>query len=75
MSKITDDLVDRFAVAMRDKLAKAEVKYGYTDEWLEADWEQSCRDQMNEHIRKGDPTDVAIYAAFMWHHGWSTWVE
>jgi len=48
----------------------AELKYGYSDHWLHGIWDTECRAQMREHIEKGDPRDVAIYAAFMWARGW-----
>lgn len=68
----TRDLVERFARALAEKLAKAEAKYGYTDGWLSANWEADCREALLGHIDKGDPRDVAAYCAFMWHHGWPT---
>lgn len=67
----TADLVDRFAVALKDKLAKAEAKYGYTDGWLSDDWQDDLKRKLREHVFKGDPRDVAAYCAFAWHHGWS----
>lgn len=68
----TADLVMRFADAMREKLAAAEVKYGYSDGWASDDWMDECRAKLMEHIAKGDPMDVAAYCAFLWHHGEST---
>ncbi|MBC7168761.1 hypothetical protein [Phenylobacterium sp.] len=68
----TRDLVDRFSAALADKLAKAEQKYGYSDGWLDSGWEEECRRQLHHHAAKGDPRDVAAYAAFCWHHGWPT---
>ena len=68
----TEQLVYLFAEALRKKLLKAQEKYGYTDTWMHGDWETDCRWQLMEHVRKGDPLDVAAYAAFCWHHGWST---
>lgn len=68
----TAHLVLRFARALAEKLARAEVKYGYTDGWTQPDWMDECRAQLVEHIAKGDPRDVAAYCAFLWHHGQST---
>jgi len=71
VSKHTDDLVDRFAVALKEKLAAAEQKYGYDDTWREDDWRDDLVEKLQEHVLKGDPRDVAAYCAFAWHHGWS----
>ena len=68
----TAKLVQMFAAALADKLHTAEKKYGYTDGWRTDDWEAECRARLLEHLQKGDPRDVAIYAAFMWARGWST---
>jgi hypothetical protein len=68
----TADLVRRFSVALAEKLAAAEVKYGYSDGWLSPDWMDECRAKLLEHVGKGDPRDVAAYCAFLWHHGEST---
>lgn len=65
-------LVWNFAIALADKLANAEKKYGYTDGWRNRDWMDECRAKLAEHIAKGDPRDVAAYCAFLWHHGEST---
>lgn len=66
-----DDLVNRFAEALREKLHKAEKKYGYSNAWMRDDWRDTLVNCMHEHIAKGDPRDVAAYCAFAWHHGWS----
>lgn len=68
----TARLVARFAEALSEKLAAAEKKYGYGDGWADADWMDECRAKLLEHIKKGDPRDVAAYCAFLWHHGEST---
>lgn len=62
-------LVDRFTVALKQKLRAAEIKHGYGDHWLAADWMDQCRQQLLLHLAKGDPLDVAAYCAFLWHHG------
>lgn len=68
----TADLVRRFTAALAEKLAAAERKYGYSDGWASPEWMDECRAQLAEHVRKGDPRDVAAYCAFLWHHGEST---
>ena len=68
----TGRMVRAFSAALADKLARAELKYGYTNGWLTNDWEPECRAQLAAHVVKGDPLDVAAYAAFCWARGWST---
>lgn len=68
----TLELLQRFAETMAEKLHRAELKYGYSDDWKSEHWEQVCRDELNRHMEKGDPIDVALYCAFMYHHGWAT---
>jgi hypothetical protein len=65
-------LVHDFAEAIALKLRVAEEKYGYRDGWRTEDWELDCRADLYRHADKGDPRDVAIYAAFCWARGWST---
>lgn len=67
-------LVHKFACAMMEKLKKAQDKYGYTNGWAaeNVEWKTDCYLELRKHMEKGDPMDVAIYAAFMWHHGWTT---
>jgi len=69
----TEKLVDDFAAALKVKLELAQEKYGYTDNWSYDDWEKNCRWQLNVHMAKGDPLDVAAYAAFCWYHSWKTY--
>ena len=66
----TDALVDRFAAALKVKLRAAEAKYGWKNGWLKSDWQVECQNGLLRHVGKGDPLDVAAYAAFCWHHGW-----
>lgn len=68
----TDALVDRFAVALKAKLRFSEAKHGWQNGWLKPDWRADCQRDLSRHIAKGDPIDVAGYAAFCWHHGWPT---
>lgn len=72
LNHLTASLIDRFAVAMKEKAAAAERKYGYSDGWLATDWCDDLQHKLAEHVQKGDPRDVAIYSAFAWHHGWRT---
>lgn len=67
----TDDLVDRFAVALKAKLRAAGEKYGFDDAWRKNDWRDQLVSHLQDHLLKGDPRDVAAYCAFAWHHGWS----
>lgn len=67
----TANLVDRFAAELKSKLAKAEAKYGYRNDWLKPDWKDELIESLAEHVQKGDPRDVAAYCAFAWHHDWS----
>lgn len=67
----TQALVAAFAEALAAKLRRAEEKYGYSDEWLKDDWQADCVHAFHQHVAKGDPLDVAIYCAFMWHRDWT----
>lgn len=68
----TATMIDSFALALKGKLRAAEVKYGHGDGWRADDWADKCRADLLAHVHKGDPRDVAAYAAFCWAHGWST---
>jgi hypothetical protein len=68
----TSDLVQRFAVALATKLRAAEVKYGYSTGWRDDAWQEECRAGLMKHVMKGDPLDVAAFAAFCWDRRWST---
>lgn len=68
----TQRLVLDFAQVMAEKLHAAQDKYGYSNGWLTDPWMDICKDEFRKHIEKGDPRDVAIYAAFMWKRGWPT---
>jgi hypothetical protein len=68
----TQKLVTDFCTALAEKLYKAQLKYGHSDNWSYANWEIECQTAFHEHIAKGDPRDVAAYCAFMWYHGWVT---
>lgn len=66
----TAQLVRRFAAALGAKLLKAQEKYGRSTDWMETNWQTECQAKLLEHVAKGDPLDVAAYAAFLWHHSW-----
>jgi hypothetical protein len=68
----TANLIGLFAEALAFKLAAAQEKYGYTNNWMRPDWMNICRTHLLQHLEKGDPRDVAAYCAFLWHHGEST---
>lgn len=74
VTSLTDDLVDRFAVALKEKLNAAEEKHGWNNTWLNKGdlLRHNIIADMHVHITKGDPLDVAAYCAFLWHHGWKT---
>jgi hypothetical protein len=62
-----DDLaVDRFATAMKEKMAKAREKG-------RSGWETCPPDDLSrmlrEHVEKGDPRDVANFAMMLWSLG------
>lgn len=68
----TDELIDRFAVALTDNLRAAEEKYGWDGGWTDPAAVDAMRESLYEHLDNGDPRDVAAYCAFLWHHGAST---
>jgi hypothetical protein len=61
-----DAAVDRFAVAMKQKLAQAREKG-------RGGWEQcdpvELSIMLREHVEKGDPRDVANFCMFLWNLG------
>lgn len=68
----TQQLIVKMAEALGEKLRRAEIKYGYTSGWSSPNWKEECIDDLMKHIVKGDPLDVIAFAAFCWHHNWST---
>lgn len=68
----TERLVSEFSSALRAKLLNAQRKYEFGDDWRTDDWETDCRQALFKHLIKGDPLDVAAYAAFCWKRGWAT---
>lgn len=74
----TRDLVRDFATALAKKLTAAQAKRAADGieeghEWNSAHgWEYECNLKLVRHVGKGDPLDVAAYAAFCWARGWRT---
>lgn len=61
-----------FADALLAKLQYARERYGLYDEpWRGTDWHGDLCRSIAGHLAKGDPLDVASFAAFAWYHGWS----
>lgn len=58
--------VDRFAAAMKEKLARARAK-GRSG-WQNLPLEELSR-MLREHVEKGDPLDVANFCMFLWNLG------
>lgn len=58
--------VDRFAVAMKEKLARARRKG--RGGWKECD-PRDLRLMLRDHVEKGDPRDVANFCMFLWNLG------
>lgn len=67
--------IGKFAVKLAWKLHAAELKYGYGLEWMEDGWRLQCQKDLLEHVKKGDPLDVAAYCMFADYHGWSSNVQ
>lgn len=64
-------MLRRFMAALLNKAQAAGEKYGYRDNWLHDDWEEDLRRDIRAHVEKGDPVDVALYAAFAWAREYS----
>ena len=68
MKRSIDDAgVDRFARAMRAKLAEkaAEGKYGWDDPDV-CDIDE-LKGMLIEHVEKGDPVDIANFCMMIWN--------
>lgn len=63
-------LVRNFADVMLEKLAAKDGEFA--DRWTVADDVPAIQTALHEHMEKGDPVDVANYAAFLWYHGATT---
>jgi len=63
-----DEAVDRFAAAMKAKLAKA--RDAGRSGWQDPAWPvESIGDNLRKHVEKGDPRDVANYCMFLFERG------
>ena len=65
-------LMIRFFLAVFHKMRLAERKHQWKGTWRKSTTQQSTAQHLAEHSHKGDPRDVAIFAAFAWYHRWST---
>lgn len=62
-----DELVDQFAAAMKAKLRRAGVEKGRSG-WDDPKWTpEEIKAALLAHVDKGDPVDVANFAAFWWN--------
>ena len=64
-----DVAIDRFAKAMKAKMAKQRAKgYGGWDDRTDCPTEH-LQQMLVDHIAKGDPVDVANFAMMLWSRG------
>jgi hypothetical protein len=62
-----DALVDKFAAEMKRKLRRAAIEKGRSG-WDDPAWHPgSIKSALLAHVEKGDPVDVANFAAFWWN--------
>jgi hypothetical protein len=67
-AQIDDEAVDRFATAMKAKLAKAREKG--RNGWQSPEWTApEISLDLLRHVEKGDPIDVANYCMFLFERG------
>lgn len=67
-----EQLFQGFGQALLEKALRAREKYGFPEDgWRQEGWQATLAKELLEHVHKGDPRDVAVYAAFAWYHGWS----
>jgi hypothetical protein len=67
----TARMVCAFAAALAARLALSENKPRRGSYWQRTDWRDELVMELQRHVIKGDPRDVAAYCAFAWHHQWS----
>jgi hypothetical protein len=70
-----EQLVADFAGAVLQKARQAQAKriaLGKSGTWQDNDWQENLISELQAHVAKGDPRDVAIYSMFAWYHGWHT---
>ena len=68
----TKVLIIKFAEALGHKLLLAQSKHGYSVEWKNPNNVPFIQLDLEKHMRKGDPLDVAAYCAFLEYHGAAT---
>lgn len=62
-----DALVDKFAAEMKRKLRRAATQKGRSG-WDDPSWPvYDIKGRLLTHVEKGDPVDVANFAAFWWN--------
>lgn len=61
-----DAAIDRFAVALKGKLAQARAKGRSGREGCDP---RDISNMLREHVEKGDPRDVANFCMFLWANG------
>jgi hypothetical protein len=72
LPKTLEELFPAFSQALLEKALRAREKYGFPEDgWRQDGWQETLAKELLEHVHKGDPRDVAVYAAFAWYHGWS----
>lgn len=72
LSETETEALARFVVAMMNKIEDAAEKYGWEDDFADEDRVPAMKEALAEHIKKGDPVDVAIFACFLHYHGAKT---
>jgi hypothetical protein len=60
-----------FSKALAEKMAANEIKYRFGNSWKTLNWRQQLIEELYNHIAKGDPRDIAIYAMFAWARAWN----
>lgn len=63
--EIDEEGVDRFAVAMKEKLAKKRAQ-GYGG-WSDDCTVEHLADLLIDHVPKGDPVDIANFCMMVWN--------
>ncbi len=67
-----DSAVDRFAAAMKSKMAKARSKgRGGWDNKTDCPTER-LQQMLTEHLAKGDPVDIGNFSMMLWNRGEQT---
>lgn len=65
-------ILEGFSRILVAKLMQNEQKHKFGFSWKKSDWKEQLQRDLPEHVEKGDPRDVAIYAMFAWFHNWPT---